>query len=100
MSSRSRAARTSSRANGFTIAVTSIIALSPCPNRHHGHGARRTPGSAAGPGPEVVLDRVRSAFAGADPDHALDRGDPDLPVTDLAGAGGLDDRVDHLVREG
>src|SRR4051794_22163028 len=93
MSSCSNAARTSARANGFTIAVTSIIARVPL------SGAGGPPRGRRGGPRDRSLNGVRSALSGADPDDALDRGDPDLPVTDLAGAGGLDDRVDHLVGE-
>ena len=38
-------------------------------------------------------------LAGADADHTIDVGDEDLAVTDLAGLGGLDDRLDDLVDE-
>src|ERR1700742_3920721 len=34
------------------------------------------------------------AFTGSDPDQTLHRSHPDLPVTDLAGPGHCDDRVD------
>ena len=44
------------------------------------------------------LEGVRPALAGAHAHHGLDRGHPDLAVTDLAGAGGLGDRVEHLLR--
>ena len=40
---------------------------------------------------------VGAPFTGAHPDHGVDGADPHLAVTDLAGAGGLDDDVDHLV---
>ena len=55
-----------------------------------------------GPGAVVVqrLQGVGPALAGAHAHHGLDRGHPDLPVTDLAGAGGLGDRVDDLLRGG
>src|SRR5882757_1831953 len=43
----------------------------------------------------VSLERVRAALAGPDPDGGLDRDRPDLAVTDLAGAGRLDDDVDQ-----
>src|SRR5690606_26210797 len=43
-----------------------------------------------------ALHRVETALAGADPHHLIDRGDPDLAVTDLPGTGGGHDRVDHL----
>jgi hypothetical protein len=46
----------------------------------------------AGPGSEGV----GTPFAGPDPDDLLDREDPHLPVTDLPGAGGVDDRRRHL----
>src|SRR5690348_11768796 len=36
-------------------------------------------------------DRCLVAVAGANPDHAVDRGDPDLAVTDPAGLRGLHD---------
>src|SRR6188472_465219 len=94
MSNCSKAARTSASANGFTMAVTSIIARVPLSD------ARGPPRGCRGGPRDRSLDGVRSALSGADPDHAVDRGDPDLPVTDLAGAGGLDDRVHHLVGEG
>src|SRR5581483_9082809 len=38
-------------------------------------------------------------LASSDPDHPLDVGDEDLAVTDLAGLGGLENRLDHLVDE-
>src|SRR5205807_3487387 len=42
-------------------------------------------------------DRVRAAFARAHADDRFDRGDPDLAVADLAGAGGADDGGDRTV---
>src|SRR3954454_5523673 len=42
-------------------------------------------------------DGVAVALPRPDPDQRLDRRDPDLPVTDLAGAGGLDDGGHELV---
>src|SRR5664280_1789733 len=39
-------------------------------------------------------------FACAHPDDLLHREDPDLPVTDLAGAGGFDDGGGHLLHPG
>src|SRR5262245_38858966 len=52
-----------------------------------------------GPRARELLDRVRSALAGADPDRFLDLVDEDLPVPDAAGVGGLDDGLDGLVCE-
>src|ERR1700693_927034 len=43
------------------------------------------------------LERGVVRFAGADADHALDLRDEDLAVADLAGLGGLEDRLDHLL---
>ena len=44
----------------------------------------------------MALDRRLVALTGADPDHAVDRGDPDLAVADPAGLRGLDDDVGHV----
>jgi len=41
-----------------------------------------------------------SALAGPYPDDIIDRHDEDLPVTDLAGTGGRNDRLDSLFNEG
>src|SRR3954447_13454579 len=113
-SSASNPDHTSSRAKGLTMAVTSIIGGAPS-SAARGERRRRSGGPAAptsgatGPGDEGVVtdravpdrsDRVAATLSRADPDDGVDRGDPDLPVTDLAGAGGLDDGVDDLVREG
>ena len=46
------------------------------------------------------LQCVATALAGSDANHGLDRRDPHLAVTDLAGPGGLDDHVDDLVHGG
>src|SRR5258708_17409671 len=43
--------------------------------------------------------RSQVLFAGADADHLLDRQDEDLAVSDLAGAGGLEDGVDRDLHE-
>src|SRR5690348_6402845 len=43
------------------------------------------------------LQRVRAGFAGADAERLLDRGDEDLAVADLAGVGGLLDRLDRAL---
>src|SRR5829696_5540301 len=67
-----------------------------------------TTGSAADPAadpaeptePTVLsarLDRVGPHLARPDADDLTDVGDPDLAVADLAGAGSLDDRVDHAL---
>src|SRR5580704_16789757 len=45
------------------------------------------------------LERGVVGLAGADADHPLDVGDKDLAVADLAGLGGLDDGLDHLIDE-
>src|SRR5262245_54292339 len=45
----------------------------------------------------LTSDRGFARFAGADADDLLDRGHEDLAVADLAGARGLDDRVDRLL---
>src|SRR6185436_18562549 len=45
----------------------------------------------------IALEGVWPHLAGADPHHAVDVGDPELAVADLAGAGGLRDRVHHAV---
>src|SRR5438105_15070037 len=42
-------------------------------------------------------DGVCATFPRPDPDEVLDRGGPDLAVTDLAGARCSDDRVDHVL---
>src|SRR5262245_53293049 len=42
-------------------------------------------------------NRRFAGFAGADPDHLLDRGHEDLAVADLAGARRLDDRLDRAL---
>src|SRR5580700_1227831 len=47
--------------------------------------------------PAGQLQRGVVGFAGADADHALDLRDEDLAVADLAGLGGLEDRLDHLL---
>src|SRR5690606_14846655 len=44
----------------------------------------------------VSSERVRSTLAGPDPYGRVDREGPHLSVTDLAGAGGLDDHFDEL----
>src|SRR5262249_17900831 len=67
--------------------------------------AAPTPPSSAGPvatTPESALmdprsERVEATLTRTHPDHLVDRGDPDLAVADLAGTGGVDDRVDHLL---
>src|SRR6476659_6536431 len=46
----------------------------------------------------IALEGVWPHLAGADPHHAIDVGDPQLAVADLARASGLRDRVDHAVR--
>src|SRR5262245_3264344 len=43
------------------------------------------------------LDRVSALLAGADSDETFDLGDPDFPVTDLAGRRRLLDGVDHVI---
>ena len=45
-------------------------------------------------------DCVAVTFTSSDPDQRADLGHPDLAVADLAGAGGLDHRVDNLERIG
>src|SRR5882757_9308569 len=47
--------------------------------------------------PSPRSDRVCAAFPGTHSHDCVDRADPDLAVTDLAGAGCLDHGVDHLV---
>ena len=42
-------------------------------------------------------ERVRSFLAGANAHGGLDGRDEDLAVSDLAGLGGTDDGLDHLV---
>src|SRR6056297_2539006 len=42
----------------------------------------------------AALQRVFAAFAGADADRVLQVGDENLAITDLAGLGGLQNRVD------
>ena len=42
-------------------------------------------------------ERLGAPFSGADANDGVDRRDPDLPVTDLPGAGRLGDGVDDLV---
>src|SRR5215213_1918705 len=50
-----------------------------------------------GPDPQRAgsSECIVAALTGADPDDLVDRRHPHLAVTDLAGGGGLDDRVDH-----
>ena len=78
------------------IVVYALLALAapgrPVLARHRLRHAAGRHARRAGAGPE--LDRVLVDLAGANPDHALDRGDEDLAVADLAGLGGLDDRLD------
>ena len=47
--------------------------------------------------PAAATERFGPPLAGADPDDLLDGEDPHLAVADLAGAGRVDDGVDHLV---
>src|SRR5215211_366932 len=44
--------------------------------------------------------RLGAGLAGTDADRLLDRGDEDLAVADLAGAGGLADRLDRALDQG
>src|SRR5262249_33829961 len=46
-----------------------------------------------------ALERGIVRLAGADADDAVDVGDEDLAVADLAGLRGLEDRFDHLIHE-
>ena len=63
-----------------------------------GRGASPHPGP-----PDRVTRSVGSykasdpALSGAHPHHGVDRDDPDLAVTDLAGGGGGDDGIDHVI---
>src|SRR6185436_15857058 len=67
---------------------------------HLSEGVEAGSRTVGGPGPRPSSDRVAAALSRADTDDAVDGGHPDLPVADLARAGGLDDGVDDLVREG
>src|SRR5690348_72194 len=81
-----------------TAAVRAVRAAAPMPSTTGGGGGAAAPtGSGAVPRSRGPLERIDPAFAGADPDHLIDRGDPDLTVADAAGAGGGHDRVDRLV---
>jgi hypothetical protein len=53
-----------------------------------------------GAGRSLTLEGVGTHLAGPDPEHLFDGRHPDLAVADLAGAGGLRERVDdtgHLL---
>ena len=43
-----------------------------------------------------MSERRAVAVSGADTHHRLHRADEDLAVTDLTGAGGIRDRLDHV----
>src|SRR5665213_678463 len=46
--------------------------------------------------PRSGLQGVAAPLPGPDPDDILNRDDPDLAITDLAGAGGIDDGGGHF----
>src|SRR5512132_617937 len=50
-----------------------------------------------GAGRSLTLESVGTHLAGPDPEHLFDGRHPDLAVADLAGAGGLRERVDDAV---
>src|SRR4051794_26473552 len=56
---------------------------------------RRSPCGTGGPYSRRSSEGVVAHLAGADPDHLLHRGDPDLAVADRLGAGGGHDGVGH-----
>src|SRR5579863_1339252 len=43
----------------------------------------------------ATLDGIGARLSGADPNHRVDRGHPDLAVADLVGPGGLGDGLDE-----
>src|SRR5207248_11534301 len=82
---------TSSTLNGLTTAVTSFTRT---PSQK-----RAAPASSPTPGPHRdPSEGVRPSFAGAHPHQLVDRGRPDLAVTDLAGRRRLGDDLDDVLR--
>src|SRR5664280_3854059 len=63
-------------------------------------GPRRTDPSPSHDVDGPASEGFGTPFAGAHPDDLLHREDPDLPVTDLAGAGGFDDGGGTLLHPG